>query len=107
MKKQRWEESEKRREEERRSEKIREGRESEERRCRRTKSRNMVFLRRFVAPEDRHSGLAKAAGAETSGAETSVARSEFRSKNATNNPVMHHFWHRNVLEVHAAAVVVV
>ena len=63
------------------------------------KSRNTVFLQRFVAPEGQSkSRLAKAAGAEPAGQmrdgklHAVVARSTFRSQNLQNTPGSDHFW---------------
>ena len=62
------------------------------------KSRNTVFFRGFVAPEELKSRLAKAAGAETSGEmrdeelHAVVARSRFRSEKVQNTPLSDRFW---------------
>ena len=89
MKKQRWEESEKRR-----RKKIREEKESEERRwgrAKRKKSRENTVFPMLWGSGGSKSRLGKAAGAEPSGQmrddklQAVVARSNFRSQNVQNH----------------------
>ena len=96
MKKQRWEESEKRR-----RKKIREEKESEERRwgrAKRKKSRENTVFPMLWGSGGSKSRLGKAAGAEPSGQmrddklQAVVARSNFRSQNVQNTPFSEHFW---------------
>ena len=100
MKKQRWEEPEKRREEKRREadqrrERVR--RKKMQVREKVGKSRNTVFPM-ICGPGGSKSRLAKAAGAEPSGQmrdeklHAVVARSTFRSQNVQNTPCPDHFW---------------
>jgi len=101
MKKQRWEESEKRREEKRRRKKIREEKEAktEDAGARKgskvAKHRVFPMICGFGGSKSR---LAKAAGAEPSGQMRNeklhavVARSTFRSQNVQNTAGLRHFW---------------
>ena len=90
MEKQRWEDSEKRRETVRK--KKMQVREKVE------KSRNTVFFPMICGTSGSKSRLAKAAGAKPSGQmrdeqlHAVVARSTFPSKNVQNTPFSDHFW---------------
>ena len=95
MKLQRWEESEKRREDQR-SERVRKKKMQVREKV--EKSRFTVFFQCFVAPKGQTvSRLAKAAGAEPSGrmrdekVHAVVARNTFRSQNVQSTPRSEHF----------------
>jgi hypothetical protein len=103
MKKQRWEESEKRREEKQRRKNIKEERVRRKKMQVREKvenSRFTVFFPMVCGSGESKSGLAKAAGAETSGQMRDEklhavgARSTFRSQKCKKltGSVSDHFW---------------
>ena len=101
MKRQRWEESAKRRAEEGRSEKRKSQKKegADGRGGKVGTSRNTVFFQSFVAPEGQKVGsLKRQVRAESSGEmrdeklHAVVARSTFRSQNAQNTTCSDHFW---------------
>ena len=86
------------REEKRRRDKIREEKESEERRCRCEKIAKHCVFRMICGSGGSKSRLAKAAAAEPSGQmrdeklQAIVARSTFPSQNVQNTTCSEHFW---------------